>query len=221
MRPDWDHPAISPSDGPSAHGDPMGIPAASERVLWKGRPSLPILARTAFHLHSFAFYFAALILAALAFGNVPSAMFLAGIGVFGAIVLWAMAWQSARTSLYILTDQRLILRIGMAVEARINIPLKHITAADLNLRGKKGHGDIAVKLGGERLLGYALLWPHVRPLQINHPQPMLRGVPDAENLAAMLAEACNAFNPIERSDTQASDGAEERTPRPALEGAPA
>jgi hypothetical protein len=220
VKPDWDHPAISPGDGPSAHGDPMGTPAADERVLWKGRPDLPVLTRTAFHLRSYALYFAVLITIALVLGNNASALFLAGAGLAGALVIQAIAWQSARTSLYILTDQRLILRIGMAVEARINVPLKQIVAADLNLRSGKGHGDIAVRLRGERVLGYALLWPHTRPFHFSRPEPMLRAVPDAEHVAGLLAEACAAFNPIERNLSEIKDGAGARA-KPAMEGAPA
>ena len=72
-----DHPAITDADGPSANGDPMGTPALDERVLWKGRPSLPVLTRTAFHLGGFALYMGAMVLLAAALGNMDSAIFLA------------------------------------------------------------------------------------------------------------------------------------------------
>ncbi len=191
-----DHPAITAADGPSAHGDPMGTPATDERVLWKGRPNLPVLTRTAFHMGSYAVYFTLLIGIALAFGNTSGALFLAGAGLVGAMVLQLIAWHCMRTTLYILTDTRLILRIGMAIETRINIPLKHVRAGHLNMRGGNT-GDIAVELNGDRVLGNLLLWPHVRPFHFNHPQPMLRAVPDAQNVAKLLAEACAQFNPIE------------------------
>ncbi|MDJ0979618.1 MAG: photosynthetic complex putative assembly protein PuhB [Erythrobacter sp.] len=199
-----DHPSISEADGPSAHGDPMGTPALDERVLWKGRPSVPVLTRTAFHLASFALYMAAMVLLALFFGNTDSAVFLAGMGLFGGLVIQLMAWRSARSTLYILTDARLILRIGMAVETRINIPLKHIEAAHLNMRGRE-HGDIAVELGGERLLGYFLMWPHVRPWRFARPQPMLRAVPDAQSVAQILAEACGQHTAIARNLTDVKE----------------
>lgn len=184
-----DHPAITPEDGPGANGDPMGTPGLDERVLWKGRPSVPVLTRSAFYLGTFAIYMGAMVVLAAAFGNIDSAIFLAIAGLFGGIVIQLIAWRSAKTTLYILTDVRLIMRVGMAVEARINIPLKHIQAAHLNMRGTE-HGDIAVELGGERLLGYALLWPHVRPWHFARPQPMLRAVPEAETVARLLSEAC-------------------------------
>ena len=47
--------------GPKAFGDPMGTPAADEKVLWRGRPELSLLARTAFHTRSVGFYFLLLI----------------------------------------------------------------------------------------------------------------------------------------------------------------
>lgn len=214
-----DHPAISEADGPSANGDPMGTPAADERVLWKGRPSLPVLTRTAFHLNSFALYMGAMIVLAAALGNTASALFLAGLGVFGGLVIQAIAWRCARSTLYILTDARLIMRIGMAIETRINIPLKHIEAAHLNMRGRD-HGDVALELGGERLLAYLLLWPHARPFRFAHPQPMLRAIPDAQGFAKALADACAQHNRIERNltDVKEANGA---GAKPQFEGATA
>ena len=187
--------------GPSADGDPMGTPAADERVLWRGRPHLPVLARSAFHTRKVAIYFAGLISISLALGNMNSAVVCAVLGVLGLAVLQGLAWLSARSTLYILTDTRLIMRIGMAIETRINVPLKHIGAAHLKMRGKE-HGDIALELNGERLLGYILLWPHVRPWRFTMPQPMLRAVPEAEKVAKMLADACAKHVEIERNLTE-------------------
>lgn len=195
--------------GPTAHGDPMGTPAQDERVLWKGQPSLPILARSAFHTRKVGLYFVALIVISLAFGNVNSAIVCAVLGVAGVAVLHGLAWLSARSTVYILTDTRLIMRIGMAIETRINVPLKHIGAAHLKDRGA-GHGDIAMELNGERLLGYLLLWPHARPFRFNRPQPMLRSVPEASKVAEILADACAKHEAIERNLSEIKDPAAER-----------
>ncbi|MDJ0643638.1 MAG: photosynthetic complex putative assembly protein PuhB [Erythrobacter sp.] len=191
--------------GPTAHGDPMGTPAQDERVLWKGQPDRQILARSAFHTHKVGLYFIGLIAISLFFGNVNSAIVCAVLGVAGVAVLQGLAWLSARSTLYILTDARLIMRIGMAIETRINVPLKHIGAAHLKDRGR-GHGDIAMELTGERLLGYLLLWPHARPFRFSRPQPMLRAVPEAQALAQTLAEACAKFEAIERNLTEIKEG---------------
>lgn len=187
--------------GPKAFGDPMGTPSADERVLWKGRPDAGVLARTAFHTRSIAIYFALLSALAYIYGSFDRALIVVGMGALCLAVLYALAHVSARTSLYILTDVRLILRIGMAIETRINVPLKHVSAANLKQRGK-GYGDIALELKGERLLGYFLLWPHVRPFRFQHPQPMLRAVAEAEGFAVKLAEARSAYGAIERNLTK-------------------
>jgi hypothetical protein len=50
-------------------------------------------------------------------------------------------------------------------------------------------GDIPMKLKRGNELGYAQLWPHARPLYVNHAQPMLRSIPDAGRVAALLARA--------------------------------
>ncbi|QIQ88035.1 MAG: PH domain-containing protein [Erythrobacter sp.] len=179
----------------------MGTPAEDERILWKGRPDRAVLARTAFHTRSVAIYFAALVAISLAMGNYQSAAIIAGLCVAGLGVLNLLAWLSVRSTLYILTDTRLIMRIGMAIETRINIPLKQIAAANMKMRGKE-HGDIAFELKGERLLGYLLLWPHVRPFRLARPEPMLRGIPEPEKVAKLLADARAAHGAIERNLTE-------------------
>lgn len=180
--------------GPAAFGDPMGTPSAQEKVLWKGRPDLAVLARTAFHTRKVGLYFAALVVICVALGNMQTALICAVLGVLAVGILYSLAWMSARTTLYILTDARLILRIGMALETRVNVPLKHVTSADLRTRGK-AHGDIALSLAGERLLGYVLLWPHARPWRFTKPEPMLRAIPEAQDVARFLAEACADNSP--------------------------
>jgi hypothetical protein len=194
------------NDGPTAHGDRLGTPAPDETVLWKGRPGLGMLARTAFHTRTLGLYMAALIVIALATGRNDAAMVTAGLGVVLIALLYMLAWLSARSTLYILTDVRLIMRIGMAIETRINIPLKQVTAAHYRARGKD-HGDIAFELSGDRLLGHVLLWPHVRPWHYTRPQPMLRAVPDAARVAQMIADVRAQYGEIDRNLTEIKDEA--------------
>jgi hypothetical protein len=195
-----DHAALE-NDGPKAFGDRMGTPAANEKVLWKGRPSLGLFARTAFHTRTLGLYMGALIVIALATGRNDAAIVAAVLGTALLAILYTIAWLSTRSTLYILTDERLIMRIGMAIETRINIPLKQITAAHFRPRSK-GHGDIAFELAGDRLLGTVILWPHMRPWHYNRPQPMLRAVPDAAALAQTIAEARAQYGAIEQNLTE-------------------
>lgn len=185
---------------PSADGDPMGTPAQDEKVLWQGRPNLRVLARTAFHTRLIGIYFAVLTVIALSMGSPENAALAVGFGAFVLALLYGATWLTVKNTLYIITDERLMMRIGMAVDKRVNIPLKKVTAAHLAPRGK-GFGDIALELGGERtVLGYLLLWPHARPWQLSRPQPMLRALPEVESVAKLLADASAKFNAIERGD---------------------
>lgn len=202
-----DH-ALLEGDGPTAHGDKLGTPQPDERLLWKGRPDVALLARSAFHTYSIAFYFAVLVAIAMATGRPGTAAIAAGLGVATLAILYFLAWLSARTTLYILTDVRLMMRIGMAIETRINVPLKQVKAAHLRERGK-GFGDIALELNGERLLGYVLLWPHVRPNHLNHPQPMLRAVPEVARVAQLMADARMLYGEIDQNLSEIKETAQD------------
>ncbi len=191
-----DHAALE-NDGPKAFGDRMGTPQPDEAVLWKGRPQVALLARTAFHARTLGLYMAGLTIVALGLGKYDAALVAAVLGTVLTALLYLIAWATARSTLYILTDTRMIMRIGTAIETRVNIPLKQVTGAHLRMRGED-HGDIAFELSGERLLGNLLLWPHVRPWHYAMPQPMLRAVPDAGHVAEMIAETRARFGAIDR-----------------------
>lgn len=184
---------------PPAQGDLMGTPAPEEKVLWRGRPDLWVLARTAFHTRSAAVYLGALALISVVIGNYGAAAFVVAFGLVALAILFSMAWLTRKNTLYIITDVRVIMRIGMAVDKRINLPLKLVGAAHLVDRGK-GFGDIALEPVGSHVLSYLLLWPHVRPWNFAKPQPMLRAIPKVEIVAAKLALATSQFEAIERGE---------------------
>ncbi len=207
-----DH-ALLEGDGPDAHGDKLGTPQPDERLLWRGRPNVALLARGAFRTYWVAFYFAVLVGVCLVTDRPGTAAIMAGAGVVTLAILYLLAWLSARSTLYILTDVRVIMRIGMAIETRINVPLKQVIAAHLH-PSSKGHGDIALEVAGDRLLGVVLLWPHVRPWHINRPQPMLRGIPDVARVAQLMADARALYGEIEQNLRAAKD----TTSEPAHQG---
>ena len=171
-----------------------------ERILWQGGPDRLVLARTAFHTRLIGGYFALLagwaVAAALVHG-VASVSDLTGaaatvlVGVVGVALLHLLAWGVARSTIYTLTDRRLVMRIGVAVPKCINLPLGMIGAVDLTTR-PDGTGDLPLRLLGAPKLGYLALWPHARAWRIVRPQPMLRAVPEAERLAVLIARACGA-----------------------------
>jgi len=182
--------------------DTLWSPQGDERVLWQGKPDTMVLARSAFRARWVAGYFALLAAFALVFNASVSGALTTLLGAAAALaLLHGLAFVSARTTTYILTDQRVILHIGMAIEKTINLPLAKIGAAHLNDRGH-GFGEIALEPVGEHTLGYLLLWPHARPWRLARPQPMLRALPDAAAVAEKLADAVAVQSEIARGDTQ-------------------
>lgn len=180
-----------------------GMLPPGESIVWQGAPDWKVLARTAFHVRLVAGYFA--LLAAWAFVNAlaggglsPAAFFgfgatvLAGAASVG--LLHLIAWASARTTIYTLTEKRLVLRIGIALPKCINLPLSAIGAADLADLGN-GVGDLSLTPAGTQRLGYLALWPHARPWHLAAPQPMLRALPRAAGVAAMIARVCQQAGP--------------------------
>lgn len=178
-------------------GLPERLPQG-ERMIWQGAPDWRVLARRSLNCRTVAWYFALLALggAALAAdGGVADALaaatWLLALGLAVIAVLALIAWAMARATVYTITDKRVVLRIGVALRVTVNLPYVCIGAADLALH-KDGSGDIALDLTGKSKLAYLMLWPHVRPWQINRPRPALRAIRDAASVAALLAEAMRA-----------------------------
>ena len=171
-------------------GLPERLPEG-EAILWQGSPDWKRLAQDAFHIRGVAGYFGALALFGLVQGALTGAAITLAAGALCLTVLMALAWGSARSTLYTLTNKRIVLRIGIALPKCINLPLTLVGSADLATH-RDGTGNIALQCLGPQRLGYVILWPHARAWHVSNPQPMLRAVPDAQKVAAMVARACGA-----------------------------
>jgi hypothetical protein len=181
------------------YGLPEALPA-NERILWQGSPDFATVARRIFHVRKAAVYFALLLALRAAntmsdggtlMDGLGSIALLSFLAVMGLIALTALAWATARTAVYTLTDKRLVMRIGVALTLTFNLPLRTMRSAAL--RQQVGDcADIVIELGGDDRIAWFHLWPHVRPWKLAQPQPMLRAVPDAARVAGLLAQAWSA-----------------------------
>jgi hypothetical protein len=174
------------------HEPVRGLPGhlpPGEQMLWQGSPDWKRLALTAFHVRGVAFYFALLVGWALLSGSSIAGVLataVAGIAAIGLLCL--LAWLSARSAVYTLTNHRIVMRIGVALPTCFNIPLKLVGNAAVK-RHADGTADLPLQLTGRDRLGWMVLWPHARPWHLSAPEPMLRAVPEGERVAAMLARA--------------------------------
>jgi hypothetical protein len=174
-------------------GTPRGLPGPlppGERILWQGAPTTHGIWLRVFHAPLVALWFCACGLVLAATVETPARLVLPLLAALAAalVLLRLIAAACHRTTLYTVTDRRLVLQIGMALPVTYNLPFAAVEGAGLH-RFRDGSGDLAVQLKAGARIAYLQLWPHGRPWRVSQPEPMLRSVPDAAQAAAILARA--------------------------------
>nr|WP_304622809.1 photosynthetic complex putative assembly protein PuhB [Pelomonas sp. P8] len=176
-----------------------GLPEAlpeGETQLWQGSPSAWLLARQALHVDMVAAYFGALVLWRAAAnwhdGASTGDMLRAVAGMLPLIalalgLLATIAALMAHTTVYTVTNRRVVMRVGIVLSISFNLPFAQIASAGWRQRG--AGGDIVLTLAGPDRIAYLHLWPHVRPWRLRHTEPMLRALADAPAVAGVLATA--------------------------------
>lgn len=171
-----------------------------ERILWQGKPDTRMLVQRALHARKVGIYFGfvatwlageALLTGgglALASGQAFSQV---AIGTLAVLILLLFAWLMSRSTVYTITNRRVVVRFGVALPMTVNLPFSKIVSAELRVHGK-GTGDICLRMDADQRLSYLLFWPHVRPWAFSPPQPTLRCIADVESVAELLSDALAA-----------------------------
>ena len=196
----------------AALGLPEPLPQ-DEVILWQGAPNWISMAKHVFRLQWLSLYFAVIVIwqaisvssseggLAAGWSSVALAFFLA---VIGLVLVGLLAYWSATTTMYTLTNRRIVMRVGIVLTVTFNLPYKTLGSADLKLY-KDGTGDIPMQIATEDKIAFFHLWPHVRPWRLATPEPMMRCVPNAKAVATILTEAWMAstgLNKMEVHDIQ-------------------
>jgi hypothetical protein len=181
------------------YGLPERLPA-NEKILWQGSPDARVLARSAFHIRKLALYFVALVAinaasvvtdGATAMDVLLALVWPAGLSALALGGVWTLAWLTARTAVYTVTDRRVVMRIGIVLTLTFNLPLRTLETAAMR-QGPDGHGDIVLALKGPDHIAWLHLWPHARPWHLTRTQPMLRALPQVAEVATLLQKAWSA-----------------------------
>jgi len=180
-----------------------GLPAllpAGEEILWQGEPAWRLLAVRMFQLRKLAIYFGLLIAvdavslwraggpvadAAMAFAEI------CGLATFVLGFICLFCYLVSRTTVYTITNRRVVIRAGIALSKTINLPFTRLESAALRPFGDGG-GDILLTPMAEDHIAYMVLWPHAQAWQLSHARPMLRAVPGAVTVATILGAALAA-----------------------------
>lgn len=198
-------------------GLPEALPSGEE-LLWQGAPRWTALALRAFHIRKVAIYFALL---ALWLGFVWSGegsevnLFqgLLWIAVLAASAIGALAllaWAMARSTVYTITSRRVVMRFGVALPMIMNLPFAQVRSVDLR-RYADGTGDIPLRLAESARPSYVLFWPHARPWRFSPVQPMLRVIPDVDEVVELLGDALRDFAQAQAAEETSQNATDPNT----------
>ncbi len=177
----------------------------NEQIIWQGAPDLKAFAMHAFHLHWFAMYFALMVLlkaiavtqSAGGWGEEwPGFAWALGLSVSALVLIGLLAYWSVNTTMYTLTNRRLVMRIGIVLTITFNLPLKRLAQAGVHIY-KDGSADIPIKLNPHDKIPFLHLWPHARAWKLAHPEPMIRCVADGAKVSQLFANAWAAINQVD------------------------
>jgi hypothetical protein len=177
-------------------GLPERLPL-DEFIVWQGSPDLGALASSAFHFKKLVIYFLVLICVcawpaleagAGAVAVLQAIKWIAPLTLIGLASVWMLAYLTVRTTVYTLTNKRVVMRLGIVFTVSFNLPLKQIASADVRML-QNGFGDVTLALKGSDRIAWIHLWPSVRPWRVTKPEPTLRAIPHVQEVSAKLAEA--------------------------------
>lgn len=165
---------MSETGGPEHDYEPVpGLPGRlpeGEMILWQGAPSSAQVSRRIMKTRWIAGYFAVLVIWNVSAGIYDGRMVSEILFSSGALailcgmaiaLLEAFAWGVQKTTMYTITNKRVVMRIGVALSATFNLPFTRIVSADMR-EDKNGCGDIALTLAPGDKLSWLVFWPHVR-----------------------------------------------------------
>lgn len=177
-------------------GIPEPLPD-NETMLWQGAPDFRSLAVGSFRIRTLAVYFGALLVLQFGLsvaGKTPVGDAIgttAGYSLLALVALGIVAGYArlvARSSLFTITDRRVVIRTGVALPVTINLPYRLIESAELRLHGDDS-GDISLLPARGNRVSWLLVWPMVKPWRFLRVRPVLRGIADARSVAETLADA--------------------------------
>lgn len=194
-------------------------PPEGEQILWQGKPAWWSFTKRALHVRKFAAYFliVGVWFAYTALREGEGVNYALG-DFFGQIVIGALVsgvliligrWM-VKHSLYTITTQRLVMRIGASWQASINLPFAQVDSVDL-IKHRDGHSDITISMDKRERLSYIFFWPHVRPWRLNRPEPMLRSLPDGDEAVKVLVDGLKRYVESEQKQERRGDVSEGRS----------
>ena len=188
-------------------------PPDGEEVVWQGEPKWGALSTRLFRVRLVLIYFGllagftAFISEAAGPEILATIVWQLSLACLAVLILIGLAWLYATTTVYTVTDKRLVLEFGVAFTMSLNIPWDLVESA-ASKTFSDGTADLVITLQQGNAISYVTLWPFARPWHFLNVQPMLRGVEDHAELANAIAdivdESKSVTDTVDKSDSFSS-----------------
>jgi hypothetical protein len=199
------------------HGLPENLPE-DEKILWQGSPNFALLMNKVFLFRLIAIYFFCLLSFVLywdfqkvgqvdALFNLLTNLLLSG---FSLAALALLAYLTCSTAVYTLTNKRVVMRIGIVLTLTFNIPFKQIVAADYK-KHSNGSGDISFRIDSSTKIAFIQLWPHCRFKSFAHPEPAMKCIENADDVAFLVHQAWKKHRETNDENSMNSNASEKLT----------
>ena len=176
-------------------------PPDGEEVVWQGEPKWGALSTRLFRVRLVLVYFALLAGFTAFISEAAGPEILAtfvwqlSLAVLAALILSGLAWLYAKTTVYTVTDKRLVLEFGVAFTMSLNIPWDLVESA-ASKAFSDGTADVVISLQQGNSISYVTLWPFARPWHFLKVQPMLRGVENHADLVKKITDIVDESNSV-------------------------
>ena len=107
------------------------------------------------------------------------------------LLLMLVGYIQAKATVYTITNKRVVMRVGAALTVTLNLPFTEIENAAI-ASSSKNFGSIAIDTKQDAKFSFLVLWPHARAWHFKKPQPSLRCIPNAAEVAEILSNAAKA-----------------------------
>jgi|GEM_PF-158188 len=173
--------------GPLPHG---------ERIVWQGTPHRGHFARRALSVWFLLGFTCVLALIYGAHvlettGSIGGAGFVASMSLVGGGVFIMIAMliglAMASSTIYTITNRRVLMRIGVAFTATIDLPFAAIESIH-HKNSKSDLGDIQITVAQSRRVPFFVLWPHVRLDRALSAWPVLKSIAGSSRVARILVD---------------------------------
>jgi hypothetical protein len=174
-------------------------PPEGEVILWQGQPNWLRLTVESLNVWWILGYFIFLFvwrfisvsdLMPLNQAVLVSLPFLA-LAMIVTLLLMLVGYIQAKATVYTITNKRVVMRIGAALTVTLNLPFTEIENAAI-ASSSKNFGSIAIDTKQDAKFFFLVLWPHARAWHFKKPQPSLRCIPNAAEVAEILSNAAKA-----------------------------